>query len=122
MTFRVSDAVAEFFMPLSVSFFSPFVLGPFVLGPFVLAFDLSSSDEDLDLVVPFRSVAVGSPFVCLSAFFLRFLLPGAFFSAWVRPFSLSVLIRRLRRARSVGTVGSMGIMSFSAYGTLHCSR
>lgn len=115
MTFRVSDAVAEFLMPLSVvSFFSPFAL---VFGFF------SSSDDDFDFAVfPFDSVGTVSPFAFLSAFFLRFLLPGAFLSACVRPFSLSVFIRRFSRARSVGTVGRIGITSFSAYGSLHCFR
>lgn len=115
MTFRVSDAVAEFLMPLSASF------SLFVFKPFALTFDLSSSDDDLDLVAPFVSVAFESPFASLSAFFLRFLLPGAFFSACVRLFSFSVLIRRFRRARSVGMAGRRGITSFSAYGSLHCS-
>lgn len=102
MTLRVSEAVAEFLSPLSKAF-APSAL--------VFAF-LSSSDEDLDLAaVPF---VAASPFASLSAFFLRFLLPGAFFSACVRPFSRNVLTRRLRRARSVGAVGSIGIMSFSA--------
>jgi hypothetical protein len=102
MTFRVSEAVAEFLSPLSEAF-SPFALG--------FAF-LSSSDEDFDLAaVPFVSAA---PFVSLSAFFLRFLLPDAFFSACVRPFSRNVLTRRLRRARSADTVGRIGITSFSA--------
>ena len=102
-------------MPLSVLVLdSPFALG--------FAF-LSSSEEDLDFVVvpfPFVSVGAESPFVSLSACFLRFLLPGAFLSACVRPFSRSVFIRRFRRARSVGTVGRIGITSFSAYGALHC--
>jgi hypothetical protein len=113
MTFRVSDAVAEFLMPLSVvPLFSPFVLS--------FAF-LSSSDDDFDfVVVPVASTGAESPFVSLSAFFLRFLLPGAFLSACVRPFSRKVFIRRFRRARSVGTVGRMGTTSFSAYGSLHC--
>ena len=96
MTFLVSEAVAEFLSPLSEAF-SPFALD--------FAF-LSSSDEDLDLAPV--------PFVSLSAFFLRFLLPGAFLSACVRPFSRSVLTRRLRRARSVDTVGRIGMTSFSA--------
>ena len=104
MTFLVSDAVAEFLSPLSEAF-SPSALG--------FAF-LSSSDEDLDLVAV--------PLVSLSAVFLRFLLPGAFLSACVRPFLRSVLTRRLRRARSVGIVGRMGMTSFSAYGSLHCAN
>jgi len=103
----VSEAVAVFLRPLSgVLFLSP--LEPFVAG---FAF-LSSSDEEWAFV--FVGASSKEPFVSFSAFFLRFLLPGAFLSACVRPFSLNVLIRRLRRARSVGTVGRMGITSFSA--------
>ncbi len=101
-------------MPLSVvSFFSPFA--------FCEKF-LSSSDDDLDFVEePFAVGSVELSFATFSAAFLRFLLPGAFLSACVRPFSLSVFIRRFSRARSVGTVGRIGMTSFSAYGSLHCS-
>ena len=106
-TLRVSDAVALF-------------LRPPVLGTSFLSFDsffavLSSSDEDGFVA------AAASPFASFSACFRFFLLlPGAFLSACVRPFSLSVLMRRLRRAMSVGAVGAMGMTSFSAKGSLHC--
>lgn len=97
MTLRVREAVIEFLMPLSW------------VDALDLAFFLSSSD-----VVGFvfsSSALVASP---LASLFFLFLLPGAFFSACVRPFSRSVLTRRLSRAMSVGIVGKIGITSFSA--------
>jgi hypothetical protein len=112
-TFRVSEAVALFLRPLlaDVSFFS-----------FFSAFAVLSSSDDKGLVAPFEAGMVASVVMDASAcfLFLSFLLPGAFLSACVSPFSLSVLIRRFRRAMSVDTVGRMGITSFSAYVSLHC--
>ena len=95
---------------------------------FVFSAFLPSSDEVcLEGGVSFSFLVVAAaatavlPFVSLFSVFFRFLLPGAFFNAWVRLFSLSVLMRRLRRAISVGRVGRIGIISFSAYGSLHYS-
>lgn len=80
-----------------------------------------SSPDDTSLVVNAASCAgaAAASASAFSAFFLRFLLPGAFLRACVRPFSFSVFMRRERRAMSVSTVGRMGIMSFEAYGSLH---
>ena len=106
-------------MPLSVE------VGVDLTVPFslvVLAF-FSSSEEDEGFVEVLGSLLVAAAAAAASAclrFFL--LLPGAFFSACVRPFSLSVFKRSLRRAMSVGAVGRMGMTSFSAYGSLHCLR
>jgi hypothetical protein len=75
---------------------------------------LSSSDEE-GFVAPFeKGVLVVEGDVSACFLFLSFLLPGAFLSACVRPFSLSVFTRRFRRAMSIGTIGRMGMTSFSA--------
>lgn len=109
----MSEAVAVFLRPLSgVPFLSP--LEPLGVVPFVASFAFLSSSDEEEWGFVFEAAGSEEPFVSFSACFLRFLLPGAFLSACVRPFSLRVLIRRLRRARSVGTVGRMGITSFSA--------
>jgi hypothetical protein len=76
------------------------------------SFFLSSSDVLAvhSIVLPF----IVLPFSSFSAFFFRFLLPGAFLRACVRPFPFSVLARRFSLAMSVGNVGRMGMTSFSA--------
>ena len=122
-TFLVSEAVALFLMPSLVGVGVAIVVGFDVAFSFFVFVFLSSSEEEevgfVEVLVSCASpLVVTAPLSACLRFFL--LLPGAFFSACVRPFSLSVFKRRLRRAMSVGAVGRIGMTSFSAYGSLHC--
>lgn len=102
----MSDAVALFLIP---SLAAAVVVDGFAV-PFSFFVFLSSSEEEEE--EGFANVLVSD--ASFSACFRFFLLPGAFFSACVRPFSFNVFRRRLRRAMSVGAVGRIGITSFSA--------
>lgn len=86
-TRAVSEAVAEFLIPLTA------------------LFDLDAGAEAAAPAVPLGASAEFSV-----ACFLRFFEPGAFLSECVRPCSASLALRAIRRSLSASFVGRMGMI------------